>query len=147
MTKTILLLNGPNLNLLGLREPEIYGLETLGDIENASSIHAKQLGFLLDCRQSNHEGDLIDWIQEARNTTCAIILNAGGYTHTSVAIHDALRAYDGMKVEMHISNPKNREEFRHTSYIAPVSDVVIAGFGTAGYNMAIDAIAEKTPCE
>jgi len=143
MNKTILLLNGPNLNLLGLREPEIYGLKTLQDIETACRLHGGSLGFEVDCRQSNHEGTLIDWIQEARNTTCAIILNAGGYTHTSVALHDALKAYDGLKIEMHISNPKNRESFRHISLIEPASDVLIAGFGTAGYNMAIDAVAEK----
>ncbi len=139
----ILLLNGPNLNLLGLREPEIYGHDTLADIEERATAHARTLGHSLECRQSNHEGDLVDWIQEARETADAIIINAGAYTHTSVAIHDALRAFDGMVVELHISDPKTREPFRHISYIEPLADVVIAGQGTRGYILALDAVAEK----
>lgn len=139
----ILLLNGPNLNLLGLREPEIYGHDTLADIEERATAHARALGHALECRQSNHEGDLVDWIQEARETADAIIINAGAYTHTSVAIHDALRAFDGMVVELHISDPKTREPFRHISYIEPLADVVIAGQGTRGYILALDAVAEK----
>ncbi len=139
----IMLLNGPNLNLLGKREPEIYGYDTLADIEGRSRAHAETLGFTLDCRQSNHEGDLVDWIQEARETCAAIIINAGAYTHTSVAILDALRAFDGMIVELHISNPKEREPFRHVSYVEPAADEVIAGHGTKGYTMALDAVAKK----
>ncbi len=143
MSKTIMLLNGPNLNLLGQREPEIYGHDTLADIEERSRAHAQTLGFALDCRQSNHEGDLVDWIQEARETCVAIIINAGAYTHTSVAILDALRAFDGMIVELHISNPKERESFRHVSYVELAADTVIAGHGTEGYTMALDAVAQK----
>jgi len=143
MTKNILLLNGPNLNLLGKREPEIYGYETLADIEARCRDHAATLGCDLDCRQSNHEGDLVDWIQEARETAAALIINAGAYTHTSIAIHDALRAYGGVIVELHISNPKERESFRHISYIEPTADLVIAGQGTKGYMLAIDAVAGR----
>ncbi len=143
MAKSILLLNGPNLNLLGKREPEIYGYETLTDIENTCRKHGLKHDFDVDCRQSNFEGELVTWIQEAREAAAAIILNAGAYTHTSVAIHDALRAFDGYKIELHISNPHTREKFRHTSYVGPASDAVIAGFGTAGYIMALDAVAAK----
>ncbi len=143
MSDTIFLLNGPNLNLLGKREPEIYGYETLTDIENTCRKHGLKLGFNVECRQSNFEGELVTWIQEAREAAAAIILNAGAYTHTSVAIHDALRAFAGYKVELHISNPHTREKFRHTSYVGPASDAVIAGFGTVGYVMALDAVAAK----
>ncbi len=142
MTQVIFLLNGPNLNLLGSREPEIYGHETLKDIEGRCKDRAGTLGFSLICHQSNHEGDLVDWIQEARQTACAIILNAGAYTHTSIAILDALRSFDGVIIEMHISNPKTREAFRHMSYVEPAADKVIAGHGVAGYIMALDALAE-----
>lgn len=141
MSETIFLLNGPNLNLLGKREPDIYGHETLTDIENGCRKHGLKLGYSLECRQSNFEGELVTWIQEAREAAAAIILNAGAYTHTSVAIHDALRAFDGFKVELHISNPHTREKFRHTSYVGPASNAVIAGFGTVGYIMALDAVA------
>jgi 3-dehydroquinate dehydratase II len=140
---SILLLNGPNLNLLGQREPHIYGAETLSDVEARTKAKAASLGFELSASQSNHEGELVTWIQQARNSFDAIILNAGAYTHTSVAIHDALRAFDGIVVELHISNPLNREPFRHRSFVAPTADVVIAGFGTAGYEVAVEAIAEK----
>lgn len=142
MSKTIFLLNGPNLNLLGFREPEIYGHETLNDVEIRCRDHCETLGVNLDFRQSNHEGTLVDWVQEARDKADAIILNAGAYTHTSVAIHDALKAYDGYKMELHISDPKLRESFRHISYVELASDAVIAGHGTDGYIMAIDAVVE-----
>jgi 3-dehydroquinate dehydratase-2 len=108
MAARVFLLNGPNLNLLGLREPAIYGADTLGDIEARCAARAAALGLSLDFRQTNHEGVLVDWIQEAREGAEAVILNAGAYTHTSVAIHDALRAYDGLKVELHLSNPHAR---------------------------------------
>lgn len=143
MSKTIFLLNGPNLNLLGFREPEIYGHETLADVEVRCMKHAKTLGVTLDCRQTNHEGVLVDWIQEARGVADAIILNAGAYTHTSIAIHDALKAYDGCKMELHISDPKQREAFRHISYVELASDGLIAGKGVDGYIMALDAVMEK----
>ena len=143
MSKTIFLLNGPNLNLLGFREPEIYGHDTLADVEARCMAHAETLGVTLDCRQTNHEGVLVDWIQEARGKADAIILNAGAYTHTSIAIHDALKAYDGYKMELHISDPKQREAFRHTSYVEMASDGLIAGHGVDGYIMALDAVMEQ----
>ena len=143
MSKTIFLLNGPNLNLLGFREPEIYGHDTLADVEARCMAHAETLGVTLDCRQTNHEGVLVDWIQEARGKADAIILNAGAYTHTSIAIHDALKAYDGFKMELHISDPKKREAFRHVSYVELASDGLIAGKGVDGYIMALDAVMEK----
>ena len=143
MTKTVFLLNGPNLNLLGFREPEIYGHETLADVEARCMTHAKTLGVTLDFRQTNHEGVLVDWIQEARGKADAIILNAGAYTHTSVAIHDALKAYDGYKMELHISDPKQRETFRHLSYVEMASDGLIAGRGTDGYIMALDEVLKE----
>ncbi len=143
MSKTIFLLNGPNLNLLGTREPEIYGHDTLSDVKARCVKHAETLGVTLDFRQSNHEGVLVDWIQEARGVADAIILNAGAYTHTSIAIHDALKAYDGYKMELHISDPKTREAFRHISYVELASDGLIAGKGVAGYVMALDAVMEK----
>ncbi len=143
MSKTIFLLNGPNLNLLGFREPEIYGHDTLADVETRCMAHAEILGVTLDFRQSNHEGILVDWIQQARGKADAIILNAGAYTHTSIAIHDALKAYDGYKMELHISDPKQRELFRHISYVELASDGMIAGKGVDGYVMAIDAVMER----
>lgn len=136
----VLLINGPNLNLLGLREPEIYGAATLKDIEDECATCAKSLGHDLDCFQSNHEGAIVTRIQEARQNADAVIINAGAYTHTSVAIHDALRAFDGRIIELHISNPHKREAFRHLSYIAPVADALIAGFGTAGYTAALKSL-------
>ncbi|MEO1918827.1 MAG: type II 3-dehydroquinate dehydratase [Paracoccaceae bacterium] len=143
MNKTIFLLNGPNLNLLGFREPDIYGNDTLADVEARCMKHAEMLGVILDCRQTNHEGVLVDWIQEARGVADAIILNAGAYTHTSIAIHDALNTYDGYKMELHISDPKQREAFRHISYVELASDGLIAGKGVDGYIMALDAVMEK----
>lgn len=137
----ILLINGPNLNLLGLREPEIYGSKTLADVEAECSALAKQLRVEFDCYQSNYEGGIVTRIQEARQNADAIIINAGAYTHTSVAVHDALRAFEGKIIELHISNPHQREEFRHKSFIAPVAMGIIAGFGTAGYTAAIRSLA------
>lgn len=141
--RRVVLLNGPNLNLLGTRQPEIYGADTLADIEARCRTAAGRLGLALDFRQSNHEGQLVDWIQEARGTADAVILNAGAYTHTSVAILDALQAYDGLKVELHLSNPAAREAFRHRSYVAQASDAVIAGWGALGYEIALEAVARR----
>lgn len=140
---SIYFLNGPNLNLLGQREPEIYGADTLAQIEARLQTQAQALGVGLVFRQSNHEGALVDWIQEARGRAEALALNAGAYTHSSIAIHDALRAYDGFKIELHLSNPHAREAFRHRSYVALASDAVIAGFGAQGYALALDAAARR----
>ncbi|MBV8652804.1 MAG: type II 3-dehydroquinate dehydratase [Alphaproteobacteria bacterium] len=137
----ILVLNGPNLNLLGLREPQIYGHETLSDIEEACLEHAAELGLTVDFRQSNHEGQLVDWIQEARQMADGIILNAGAYSHTSIAILDALNAASVPTVEVHLSNIFRREEFRHNSYVSRVARGVICGFGGHGYELALSAIA------
>jgi 3-dehydroquinate dehydratase-2 len=135
------ILNGPNLNLLGTREPEIYGRDSLADIEERARARAGHNGLGLVFRQSNHEGRLVDWIQEARTDAAALILNAGGYTHTSVAILDALRALEIPAIELHLSNPAAREPFRHHSYVALGVTGVIAGFGAAGYELAVDAAA------
>ena len=138
---TILVLNGPNLNLLGLREPEIYGRETLSDIEDACLERAAELGLQLDFRQSNHEGQLVDWIHEARQTADGIILNAGAYSHTSIALMDALAAAELPVVEVHLSNIYRREPFRHHSYVSRVARGVICGFGGHGYELALTAMA------
>ena len=138
---TILVLNGPNLNLLGLREPEIYGRETLSDIEEACLERAAELGLQLDFRQSNHEGQLVDWIHEARQTADGIILNAGAYSHTSIALMDALAAAELPVVEVHLSNIFRRERFRHHSYVSLAATGVICGLGAQGYELALDAIA------
>lgn len=140
MTATVFILNGPNLNLLGDREPEIYGHETLADIKARAQSHAQTLGLAVDFRQSNHEGDLIDAIHEARGNACAVIVNAGGLTHTSVALHDALNAFDGHVIEVHLSNIHRREAFRHHSYVASAATGSICGFGSHGYVMALDAV-------
>ena len=142
MTKTIKILNGPNLNLLGTRQPEVYGSETLGDVEAACQKEAEKLGFAVTCHQSNSEGGLVDLIQDARNTADAIIINSGAYSHTSIAILDALNAYDGLVIEVHISNIHKREEFRHHSFVSGRADGVIAGCGTQGYLFAIERIAK-----
>ncbi|SFI47681.1 type II 3-dehydroquinate dehydratase [Jannaschia pohangensis] len=134
----ILVLNGPNLNLLGKREPEIYGSETLADVEAAC--RALNLGDLT-FRQSNHEGQLVDWIQEARGTRDAIVINPGAYSHTSIAILDALNAFEGRVVEVHISNIHKREAFRHHSYVSARANAVIAGLGTEGYAAALRWLA------
>ena len=142
-TKTILVLNGPNLNLLGSREPEIYGRETLADIEAACRKRAKPLGLALDFRQSNAEAELIDWIQAARGKAAGIIINAAAYTHSSIAILDALAATDLPVVEVHLSNIFRREAFRHHSYVSRAASGVICGFGGFGYVLAVDAIARQ----
>ena len=141
MTKPLFVLNGPNLNLLGSREPEVYGHTTLADIEAATRARATALKLGIEFRQSNHEGELVDWVQEARTAASGVILNAGAYTHTSVAIHDALKALDVPVVEVHISNPYRREPFRHTSYVSPVATGVICGVGAQGYALAVEALA------
>ncbi|MBJ7533523.1 type II 3-dehydroquinate dehydratase [Rhodomicrobium vannielii ATCC 17100] len=140
--KPIFILNGPNLNLLGEREPEIYGGNTLATIEDALRNRAAALGVSIDFRQTNHEGVLIDQIQEARHAASGLILNAGAYTHTSVAIHDALRALSLPIIEVHLSNIYKREAFRHHSYVSPAATGVICGLGAQGYGLALDAVAE-----
>tara|TARA_R110002020_G_scaffold87061_21_gene215075 strand:+ start:2855 stop:3301 length:447 start_codon:yes stop_codon:yes gene_type:complete len=141
VTGTIYLLNGPNLNLLGKRQPEIYGSETLGDVEAAASARAESHGLATRVLQSNAEHQLIDWIHEARDTAVAIVINPGAYSHTSIAILDALNAFDGPVIEVHISNVHKREEFRRHSYVSLRADGVIAGCGTQGYLLAIDRVA------
>lgn len=140
MSLTIYLLNGPNLNLLGEREPAIYGKGTLADLEKLSQEAAAAIGVTLVFRQSNHEGELVDWIQEARRQAAGVVINAAGYTHTSVAIHDALKVLTIPVVEVHLSNPGVREEFRHKSLVSPAASGVIAGFGPLGYRLAIEAV-------
>lgn len=139
--KAIYVLNGPNLNLLGSREPDIYGRTTLADIEKMTAVQAKKHGLTTIFRQSNHEGELVEWIQEARTKAGGVIINAGAYTHTSVALHDALRTLDCPIVEVHLSNTFAREEFRRHSHISPVATGLIVGFGAQSYVLAIDAIA------
>jgi 3-dehydroquinate dehydratase-2 len=141
-TPIVLLLHGPNLNLLGDREPAIYGTATLDDHVDAARTVAKELGLELEHLQSNHEGVLVDAIHAARGRAAAIIINPGAFTHYAWAIHDALAAFGGPIVELHLSNPNAREEWRHTSVVAPVATGTIAGFGALGYPMAVRAIAE-----
>ena len=136
----ILILNGPNLNLLGLREPEIYGSKTLADIEAEVTAHGTAKGATVTCAQSNHEGALIDAIHAAYGTQDGIVLNAGAYTHTSIALRDAIAGTGVPTVELHLSNVHAREPFRHHSMIAPVSVGLICGFGAAGYTLAVDAL-------
>jgi len=138
---TILVLNGPNLNLLGVREPDTYGRETLADIEEACLERAAELDLAVDFRQSNHEGQLVDWIQEARETADGIVLNAGAYTHSSIAVLDALRASELPIVEVHLSNIHRREKYRWRSYVSEAAQGMICGFGAHGYLLALDAIA------
>lgn len=142
MPKPIYILNGPNLNLLGKREPQVYGHETLADVERRATTRAAALGLGIVFRQSNHEGELVDWIQEARGKACAIILNAGGYTHTSIAILDALQASELPVVEVHLSNIFRRESYRHHSYVSLAAKGVICGLGAKGYELALEALAE-----
>jgi 3-dehydroquinate dehydratase II len=137
----IYVLNGPNLNLLGEREPEIYGRTTLADIRAMTAARGEKHGLGTVFHQSNHEGELVDWIHEARIKAAGVIINAGAYTHTSVAIHDALRALECPIVEVHLSNTFAREEFRHHSLISPVAQGLIVGFGANGYLLAVDALA------
>lgn len=139
---TIYVLNGPNLNLLGTREPEIYGAETLDEIAGALEDRARELGLAVDVRQSNHEGHLIDWLHEAGSEGAkAVILNAGGFTHTSIALHDAIKSIKVPVIEVHLSNPQAREPFRHHSYVGAAARGSIAGFGPLGYQLALDAAA------
>ncbi len=140
MRKPVYILNGPNLNLLGQRQPEIYGRETLADVAQLCSDMAEELGLTIRCLQSNHEGQLVDWVQEARAEGSAVVINAGAYTHTSIAILDALNAFDGPVIEVHISNIHKREAFRHHSHISTREDGVIVGCGTEGYGLALQRV-------
>ncbi|MGY9000951.1 MAG: type II 3-dehydroquinate dehydratase [Rhodospirillales bacterium] len=142
MINSILILNGPNLNMLGTREPETYGTETLGQIENLCQSRAVELGLTIYCRQSNSEGELINWIQKANENHAAIIINAGAYTHTSIAILDALRSADLPVIEVHLSNIFQREDYRHVSFVSKAADGVICGFGSKGYELALEAVAK-----
>ena len=144
--KTALVLNGPNLNLLGQREPHIYGAQTLDDVKDMCARSCAAHGFALDFRQSNHEGVLVDWLHEAgvaykAGTLAGVVFNAGAYTHTSVALHDAIKGAGVTVIELHISNVHAREPFRHHSYLSPVAKGVMAGFGVKGYALAISALA------
>lgn len=140
MPDTIFVLNGPNLNLLGLREPEIYGSDTLDDIAGLLEDRARELDLEIDMRQSNHEGHLIDWLHEAQASGArAVLLNPGGYTHTSVALHDAIKSITTPVIEVHLSNPHRRESFRHTSFVAQAARGTIAGFGALSYLLALEA--------
>jgi len=141
-TLPIYVLNGPNLNLLGTREPEVYGTTTLAEIDKMASARAKTHGLATAFRQSNHEGVLVDWIQECRTEGCGLILNAGALTHTSVALHDACRALSHPIIEVHLSNPYAREPFRHRSFISAAANGVICGLGATGYLLAVDALAQ-----
>ena len=142
MSRTVFVLNGPNLNLLGTREPEVYGSDRLDDIAAKLSDRASELGVEVDVRQSNHEGHLIDWLHEANaDGAKAVILNPGGYTHTSVALHDAVKSISVPVIEVHLSNPQARESFRRRSYVASAAKGTIAGFGALGYELALDAAA------
>ncbi len=136
----VFVLNGPNLNLLGKREPHIYGSATLGDLKAAVENRAAALGLKVDFRQTNHEGTLIDWIQEAREKAAGLVLNPGGYTHTSVAIHDAMKALTIPTIEVHLSNIHAREAFRRHSFVSPAATGVICGLGSHGYIAALDAL-------
>ena len=137
----IMVLNGPNLNLLGTRQPEIYGYDTLADIEARLHARARAHGLDLDFRQSNHEGELVTWIQEARTSCAGIVINPAAYTHTSIAILDALLTCEMPIIELHLSNPHRREAFRHRSYASRVATGIVAGFGAHGYELALEAIA------
>jgi 3-dehydroquinate dehydratase-2 len=142
MAKTVYVLNGPNLNLLGTREPETYGHATLNDVEQLCRTAAQPHGFELEFRQTNHEGELVDWIHGASaNSAAGVVLNAGAYTHTSIAIRDAIAAVEVPVVEVHISNVFAREGFRHVSHVAPVAKATLCGFGIHGYALAISGLA------
>ena len=142
MTQTVLVLNGPNLTLLGTREPEVYGRDTLDEIAGRLEDRARELGLEIDMRQSNHEGHLVDWLHEAAASEAkAVLLNAGALTHTSVALHDAIRAIPTPVIEVHLSNPHARERFRHRSFVAMAAKGTVAGFGAASYLLALEAAA------
>ena len=139
----IFVLNGPNLNLLGTREPEIYGTDTLDDIAGRLDDQAQDMGLSIDFRQSNHEGHLIDWLHEAQSVGAkAVLINPGGYTHTSIALHDAIKSITTPVIEVHLSDPMQREEFRHISYVGMAALLTIAGHGSASYTLALDAAAK-----
>ena len=142
MTRSVVILNGPNLNLLGKRQPQIYGSETLADVEADCRRTGADFGLEIAFHQSNREYEIIDWIHEARETAAAIVINPAAFTHTSVAILDALNAFDGIVIEVHISNVHKREAFRHHSYVSGRADGVIAGFGTQGYSLALQRVAK-----
>jgi 3-dehydroquinate dehydratase-2 len=144
MSKPIYVLSGPNLNLLGAREPEIYGHQTLEDVQRLCEARASALGRTVVFRQSNHEGELIDWIQEARESAAAIVINPAGYGHTSVAILDALKMVAIPVIECHLSNPATREAFRHQTYVSLAATGVVSGFGAASYELAVEAAAGLT---
>ncbi len=139
---SIAILNGPNLNMLGVRQPDIYGHQTLDDIRDACARHAGEIGVEIDFRQTNVEGELVTWIQEARENRDGLVINAAAYTHTSVALFDALSLLDIPVIEVHLSNIHAREEFRRHSYVAPVAAGSICGFGVSGYLMALDAFSQ-----
>lgn len=142
MADTIFVLNGPNLNLLGTREPEIYGSDTLDDIAGAMEDRARELDLTIDMRQSNHEGHLIDWLHEAQaRGVKAVLLNAGAFTHTSLALYDAIKSIKTPVIEVHLSNPLTREEFRHESFVGRAARGTIAGFGALSYMLALEAAA------
>ncbi|KKB11236.1 3-dehydroquinate dehydratase [Devosia geojensis] len=143
MAKRVLVLNGPNLNLLGTREPGIYGAATLKDVEHLCASTGKELGLSVDFRQTNYEGEMVTWIQDARKTADAILINPAAYSHTSVAILDALKAVGLPAIEVHLSNIHQREPFRHHSYVSSVAYAVICGLGVTGYRLALEALAEK----
>ncbi len=145
MPKPIFILNGPNLNLLGLRQPEIYGAQTLDDVAESCSALAEDLGLSVRFHQSNHEGQLVDWVHEARSAASGIIINPAAYSHTSVAILDALNTFDGPVIEVHISNIHKREAFRHHSHISARADGVIAGCGVEGYLLALRRMVSLLP--
>jgi 3-dehydroquinate dehydratase-2 len=139
MAKPIFVLNGPNLNLLGTREPHIYGAESLSDLQARCEAKAAALGHTVVFRQTNKEGELVDWLNEARTEACAVILNAAAYSHTSIAIYDAIKAMATPVVECHLSNPQAREAFRHVSMVSLAAKGIISGFGAKGYELAIEA--------
>ncbi|WP_019516058.1 type II 3-dehydroquinate dehydratase [Sphingomonas sp. Mn802worker] len=140
---TVFVLNGPNLNLLGTREPEIYGHDTLDDIAGRLEDRARELGLSIDMRQSNHEGHLVDWLHEAQAYDArAVILNAGAFTHTSIALYDAIKAIRTPVIEVHLSNPHTREDFRHTSFVGRAARGTVAGFGALSYALALEAAAQ-----
>lgn len=141
MTSTIFILNGPNLNLLGTREVEIYGSQTLDDIAEACQKHGKSLGLDIDFRQTNVEGELVTWVQEARGKAAGLIVNAAAYSHTSIALLDALNTFENPIIEVHLSNIYKRESFRHKSYVSKAADGMICGLGARGYLLALDALA------
>lgn len=147
MPKPIYMLSGPNLNLLGSREPHIYGTTTLDDVRARCEARAAALGYALVFRQTNHEGELIDWVQEAREAACALVLNPAGYGHTSVALLDALKTLSLPIVECHLSNPAAREDFRRTTYVSLAATGVVSGFGARSYELALEAVAGLLPSQ